>query len=89
MWTGLVSALTHPCLACRPLTKVMDESTVPIGIPCMTEAQVGSRSFFFVRVHVQTDSLPEQRPLHQVSGVRCTSFRSHNTDICQIPSSVA
>ena len=47
----------------------MDESAVPIGIPCMTEAQVGSRSFFFVRVHVQSDSLPEQRTLHQVSGV--------------------
>ena len=45
----------------------MDESTIPIGIPCMTETQVGSRSFFFVRVYVQTDAVPEQRTLQQVS----------------------
>ncbi len=45
----------------------MDESTVPIGVPCMAEAQVGARHFFFVRVSVQTDSQPKQRIAHQVS----------------------
>ena len=54
-------------LARRPVTKVMDESTVPIGIPCMTEAQVGTRHFFFVRVSMQNDAQPKQRIAHQVS----------------------
>ena len=36
----------------------------------MTEAQVGSRSFFFVRVHVQSDALPEQRIMPQVRSLK-------------------
>ncbi len=71
-----VAKLVWPC---RPLAKVMDEGTIPIGIPCMTEAHVASRNFFFVRVHVQTDALPEQRALQQVGGAACV----HLSQLCK------
>lgn len=56
----------------------MDENTIPIGIPCMTEAQVGSRNFFFVHVHVQIEAVPEQRTLQQVSGAKCVQNTALN-----------
>ena len=60
----------------------MDESTIPIGIPCMTEAHVASRNFFFVRIHVQTDALLEQRTLSQVGGAGCL----HLQQLCKFAS---
>lgn len=34
----------------------MDECTIPIGVPCMAEAQVGSGHFYFCRISAQGDA---------------------------------
>lgn len=47
----------------------MDEATIPIGVPCAAEAQVGSRQFFFVRIAVQNEQQPEAKTPQQVSNL--------------------
>ena len=34
----------------------MDQCTIPIGVPCMAEAQVGSGHFYFCRISAQGDA---------------------------------
>ena len=47
----------------------MDECTIPIGVPCMAEAQVGSGHFYFCRVSAQGDAQPGAASAQEVGGL--------------------